>query len=443
MKVIVEPGSISGAIAAPSSKSITQRAYAAALLHKGTTIIHHAGNSDDEQAALEIIQQLGAKITDTSIGVPHLKNVWDPSDTFSLPLTIKSEGINPISGHINCRESGLSARLFTPIAAICGNEIRIDGTGSLLKRHLDGFLETLPALGIGIPGFTGYLPFSVQGPLQARSVKVNAAGGSQFLSGLLFALSGCATEPITISVTGLKSKPYIDLTLGILSHFGKPIKHNNYREFYIDPAIFVNKETIEINIAGDWSSAAFMLVAGALAGNISVTNLNFNSKQADKAIIDVLKNAGAEMAITDNSVTVKSSFLQPFEFDATHCPDLFPILAVLATCCNGESCIKGVHRLFNKESNRVASIADMLWDFQVPFSMEDDTLSISGQGFFQGTRIDSQDDHRIVMAAAIAALRANGPVEISNAIAINKSYPDFFKDLILCGGNCTFINEEE
>ncbi len=350
MKAIIQPCSLHGVIAAPPSKSVTQRAYAAALLHTGKTIIHNAGNSDDENAALDIIQQLGANVT-------HGSSV----------VTVESKGLKPVSGFINCGESGLAARLFAPIAAISNSEIKIEGKGSLLKRPMDGFRDAFTALGVALPGFNGHVPFAIQGPLRARSVRLNASGGSQLLSGLLFALSSCAKQPITINVTGLKSRPYIDLTLEVLAHFGRPVTHKFYREFYIDPALFAYNETIEINIEADWSSAAYMLVAGALAGSVTVQNLNLISKQADRAILELLKNAGVDMIINDDSITTKTSILQAFEFDATHCPDLFPIVSVLAACCSGESNIKGVHRLFNKESNRVESIADMLWDFQVPF----------------------------------------------------------------------------
>jgi 3-phosphoshikimate 1-carboxyvinyltransferase len=428
MKVRVEPGNISGIIAAPPSKSMTQRAYAAALLHRGKTIIHNAGRSDDENAALQIIQQLGANVI-LHTDVPHLQGVAHLTE-------IESNGINPISGAINCGESGLAARLFTPIAALSAKEILIKGRGSLLQRPMGGFAEVLPALNIDLSGFNGFVPFSIKGPLQARSVKVDGTGGSQFLSGLLFALAYVATGPITIEVRGLKSIPYIDLTLEVLAHFGKPVTHDDHTMFYIDPAFFINKGTVEMKIEADWSSAAFLLVAGAIAGNISVQNLQVNSTQADRAILDILKDIGAEISMDNDSISVKRSPLQAFEFDATHCPDLFPVLSVLAACCDGESYVKGVHRLFHKESNRAESISEMLQDFDVPFSLEDDMLCITGVKKLQGTIINSYNDHRIVMAAAVGALRANGPVDILQTDAVNKSYPGFFNDLILCGGRC-------
>jgi 3-phosphoshikimate 1-carboxyvinyltransferase len=423
MKAIVHAGYVNGSITAPPSKSHTQRAYAGALLHTGATVVHNAGHSADEDAALLVIQQLGAKV-----------NVGEH-------IEILSTGVKPVSGIISCGESGLAARLFTPVAALYDGNVEVGGAGSLLRRPMDGFADVLPALNVSVGGFTGYLPFSVRGPLQGRSIQINAAAGSQFLSGLLFAISAAAKEAVTIEVANLKSKPYIDLTLSVLAHFGKSVTHHNYKQFYIDPSLYVHKEAIDISIEADWSSAAFLLVAGAIAGNIVVRNVAIDSTQADRAILDVLATAGAEIKSGDNYISVTKKRLQAFDFDATDSPDLFPILSVLAACCMGESSIAGVHRLFYKESNRVESITEMLQDFAVPFSVEDDTLFITGVPQLQGTVIDAYSDHRIVMAAAVGALCANGPVEIAGAEAVNKSYPAFFKDLTLCGGKCILVYE--
>jgi 3-phosphoshikimate 1-carboxyvinyltransferase len=421
MRAIVNPGSISGAITAPSSKSMTQRALAIALLQKGVTTIHFPGNSDDEKSAITVIQQLGAKITNQT----------------PISLEITSNGINPITNIINCGESGLAARLFTPIAALASSPVSITGYGTLLKRPMYGFNQALNSLGISVSGFNGYLPVTVHGPLESISFRLSAANGSQFLSGLLLAISYSAKGLVTIEVADLKSKPYIDMTLEILALAGKPIRHDNYTSFYIDPTLFTPKQNLEMTIEGDWSGAANFLVAGAITGEISVNNLQTTSHQADTAIITALRLAGATVEEQGNCITVKKAPLQGFEFDATHCPDLFPILSILAANCAGESYIKGIHRLHDKESNRVESIAEMLQNFDVPFSIEDDSFCITGVRVLQGTVIDTFNDHRIAMAASVGALRANGPVDIIDADAVNKSYPNFFGDLSLCGVNWT------
>ena len=425
MKVRVEPGSIAGIIAAPPSKSMTQRAFAGALLHKGRTTIYNAGKSADEQAALQIIQQLGASVVQQADGT----------------IVVNSNGVVPISGQINCNESGLATRLFAPVAALSAQAINVAGAGSLLQRDIVGLEEVFRDLGVALPGFNGHVPFTLQGPLTAKDITIDSGESSQLLSGLLFAFSYAATEPVTITVKKLSSKPYIDMTLDVLRQFGRPVANSNYQSFTIDPTLFTQTENITIDIAGDWSSAAGLLVAGAIAGKVSISGLANNNIQADNAIIAVLKEAGAVVEWRDGMVSVSSVSLKCFDYNATDSPDLFPVLAILAACCDGESTIKGLHRLFNKESNRAESIGEMLQSFDVPFSMEDDTLFVTGVGALQGTIIDSYNDHRIVMAAAIGALRANGPVDIEHAEAVNKSYPDFFKDLISCGGKCTFIDK--
>jgi 3-phosphoshikimate 1-carboxyvinyltransferase len=415
MKARIEPGPINGTIHIPPSKSITQRAYAAALLFASTTLIRNAGHSADEEAALHIIEQLGATIT------------------YGSNTTIVSQGIAPISNAINCGESGLAARLFAPIAALHHQPLTITGYGSLTRRPMEGFSETLTQLGATLPHFTGYLPVTIHGPLKAQDITVNTSGSSQLLSGLLFAVAAIATQPISITVHGLQSKPYIDLTLDVLAQFGRPITHKDYRLFRIDPASFTRLPTRDFTIESDWSSASCMLVAGAIAGEITIPNLHTNSKQADRAVIEVLLQAGANMTITNESITTSRSALSAFEFDATNCPDLFPALAALASFCNGGSSIRGVHRLFHKESNRVESITEMLWRYGVTFSVEDDTLYIEGRERLQYCYIDGYKDHRIVMAAAICALRAKGAVTITCADAVSKSYPDFFRHLQQCG----------
>ena len=418
MQILIEPGKINGEVKAPPSKSMSQRALAVALLQRGTTIIRGIGSSNDEKNALSVITQLGARI------------VSQTEDE----LVIYSDGVKPVSDTVDCGESGLAARLFTPIAALAGKPVSITGSGTLLKRPMYGFNQALTSLGIGVKDFNGYLPVTVHGPLESLSFRLNAGNGSQFLSGLLFAIAYSAKTTVNIKVADLKSKPYIDLTLDMLQHAGRPIRHNNYTSFVIDPSLFTPVHDLEIDIQGDWSAAANFLVAGAIAGQVKVTGLNVLSHQADRAILAAIKLAGAEVTEGDNCVTVKKQVLTEFEFDATHCPDVFPILSILAACASGESHINGIHRLYDKESNRVESIANMLQQFDVTFSIEEDSFCIWGEGELTDSTIDCYHDHRIVMAAAIGALRASGTVTIDGAEAVSKSYPTFFEHLGLCGG---------
>ncbi len=419
MNARIEPGKINGSIIAPPSKSMTQRVFAGALLHSGKTIIKNAGTSGDETAALNIIQLLGATV-----------------QRHDDVIEVTGGDVHSINGSIHCGESGLSARLFTPSAALSDGSIAITGEGSLLQRPMKVFEEVLPKLGITVTATKGCLPITLSGNFTPADITIDGSESSQFLSGLLFAYCYAKDgQAHTIEVRDLKSKPYIDMTLHVLRQFGCDVRHDGYKKFYPARA---SEDTvgkgIAITIDGDWSSAAYFLVAGAIAGNVSLSGLADNNIQADNAILPLLKSIGADVQITTDTITVKKALLSAFEFDATDSPDLFPVLAILAACCAGESYIKGVHRLFHKESNRAHSISEMLMDFDVPFSIEDDTLCITGVDRLQGTVIDAHHDHRIAMAAAIGALRANGPVDIPGAEAVNKSYPDFFKHLSLCGG---------
>jgi 3-phosphoshikimate 1-carboxyvinyltransferase len=424
MQAIIDPGFIQGEIHLPASKSMMQRVCAAALLHHGKTIIYNPGNSNDDKAALHIIQQLGAKVSYKDNNI----------------IEIESDGIKPIATEIHCGESGLSARLFIAIASLSSQDLYITGSGSLLQRPMTELMNLLPQLGVTIKHIDNNLPFHIQGPLQPKDITIDGSLSSQYLSGVLFALAASATAPVTITVLNLTSKPYIDLTLQVLSQSGYDVSHDDYKQFYIKPKPTNIPKEIRITIESDWSSAAYWLVAGAIGGDVTVHGLNTKSTQADKAILDVLKKAGARLTIENETINVKRSRLKRFEFDATHCPDLFPILAILAACCKGESMIRGVHRLVHKESNRAASIAEMLDQYDVAYFVQDDSFYIRGKEELEQASVDAHNDHRIAMAAAIGALKAVDTVIINGSESVNKSYPEFFSHLQSAGIDCTITD---
>ncbi len=412
MNVRITPGKTEGAINVPPSKSLTQRAFAGALLHKGVTVISNYGTSEDEQAALVIIRQLGAAV-----------------EKYPTHVQITGSGVAPAHSIIHCGESGLAARLFAPLIALSSLPVTLTGKGSLLRRPMHFLEEALPQLGVRVEAKNNCLPAIIQGPLQPKNITVNGAFSSQGLTGLLFAYSFTAKEETTIEVTNLTSQPYIDLTLQVIQAFGKKLRHEAYKRFFITPAPITSNE-ISYTVEADWSSAAYWITAAAIAGTITLNGLNPDSLQADKAILDVLKQCGGKATWAGDALQIRSpENLYAFDFDATHCPDLFPILAILATQCKGISSIKGLNRLIYKESNRKASIQEMLTRFGVSFKMENNTLLIEGSRVLQSGRIPSFNDHRIAMAAAIAALKANGAVTIEQAESVSKSYPDFFQHL--------------
>lgn len=413
MRAVVYPAKLSGSQVAPASKSSMQRACAAALLHHGQTNIFNPGHSNDDLAALDVIQNLGAIVA---------KN--------ENHIQVISNGVHPIGPSMNCGESGLGIRMFTPIAALSDQQILIEGKGSLVKRPMHFFDEILPALGVQINSNNGFLPISIKGPLKTANITVDGSLSSQFLTGLLMAFAAAGASNQTIKVNQLKSKPYIDLTLAVLKHFGWEVNHVNHEQFTFKPRAIV-KDTIDYTVEGDWSGAAFLLVAGAIAGPITVRGLQMDSTQADKAVMKALELANASIQIEQEAILIgaNSEGLKAFEFDATDCPDLFPPLVALAAMCKGVSIIKGVERLAHKESDRGITLQTEFAKLGVTILLEGDIMKIEGVETIKANTVFSQHDHRIAMACGVAALRANGPIEITEAEAINKSYTDFFDHL--------------
>ena len=424
MVAIVHPSKLSGSQIAPASKSSMQRACAAALIHIGKTIIHNPGHSNDDLAALEVIQKLGATVIigKTASGKIH-----------TSPIEVNSNGVKPIGPSMNCGESGLGIRMFTPIAALSHELISIEGKGSLVKRPMHFFDEILPLVGVKVQSQKGFLPIEIQGPLVPATITIDGSLSSQFLTGMLMAYAAADVQYVEIKVLDLKSKPYIDLTLAVLNAFGWKVEHTNYESFRF-LAHTPLQPVIEYTVEGDWSGAAFLLVAGAIAGPIKVKGLQLDSTQADKKIMEALISAKANMIQEVDGILIgpsadNSNNLIAFEFNATDCPDLFPPLVALASVCNGVTKIKGVSRLAHKESDRGLTLQTEFAKMGVQIELVGDEMLIHGGSLIQSATVFSQHDHRIAMACGVAALVANGPIEITAAEAINKSYTDFFTHL--------------
>ena len=413
MIVKIQPGKILGNIDAPTSKSSMQRACAAALLNDGKTIITNPGRSNDDLAALGVIDNLGAKVLHQSTN----------------ELVIESKGVKPVSREMNCGESGLGIRMFAPIAALSDQEIIINGTGSLLSRPMDFFDEIFPKLGIEIESNHGKLPIKIKGPLKPVDITIDGSLSSQFLTGLLMAYGKAATKPVTITVNNLKSKPYIDLTLQVMQEFGYSVINHQYESFEIHPVNVPSHQPKNYLVEGDWSGAAFLLVAGAIAGEITIKGLNVFSSQADKAILRALTMSEAVVSIAEDQIVIGPGKLKAFHFDATDCPDLFPPLVALASFCDGTTVIEGVSRLAHKESNRGLTLQEEFGKMGIEITLQDDLMLVKGGTGLKAAIVHSHHDHRIAMACAVAALRAEGETTIEEAEAINKSYPTFYSDL--------------
>jgi 3-phosphoshikimate 1-carboxyvinyltransferase len=421
MIAIIQPSSIKGSIQAPASKSSMQRACAAALVTKGKSIIKNPGHSNDDRAAMDIIKRLGAELT--------INNE---------ELVIDSAGVHPVSNEINCGESGLSIRMFTALAALSEIEITITGSGSLAVRPMDFFDEVLPQLAIKVQTRNGKLPLVIQGPLTPANITIDGSLSSQFLTGLLMAYAASGASDVAITVTNLKSRPYIDLTLNVMKQFGLKVPENrNYESFYFDsqPINQSTNQLVNYTVEGDWSGAAFLLVAGAIAGNITVKGLDVYSAQADKAVLQALIDCGAGISIASSHIELRPLPLKAFHFNATDCPDLFPPLVALAACCSGTSAIEGAGRLTHKESNRALTLQEEFGKMGIEIKLQEDLMLVKGGTGIKGARVHSRHDHRIAMACAVAGLKADGNMVIEEAGAIDKSYPDFYGHLIRLGAS--------
>lgn len=420
MIATIQPSDLSGKIQAPASKSSMQRACAAALINKGESIILNAGHSNDDKAALSVIEALGAIVKHKS----------------DHEIEVDSTGKN-IPTSVNCGESGLGIRMFAPLIALNHTPITINGEGSLLTRPMDFFDEVFPELAIKVASNKGKLPITLTGPLQPKNITIDGSLSSQFLTGLLMAYAAAGAADVTITVTNLKSRPYIDLTLKVMEAFGMKVPvNNNYEDFYFEKAGEKNSASkISYTVEGDWSGGAFLLVAGAIAGNIEVIGLSEVSTQADKKMLEALSDAGAGMNIKGDHIVLSPKPLHAFTFDATDCPDLFPPLVALAAYCNGITSIKGVSRLAHKESNRGLTLQDEFGKMGLSIELNDDIMLVHGGKGLNGAKVHSRHDHRIAMACAVAALKARGETIIEDAEAINKSYPDFYDDIKLLGGS--------
>ena len=401
-----------GEVIPPCSKSYAQRALAAALLASGRTTLRGIELCRDTRSAIEAIRTLGARV--------------EIKDDNTL---IIDGGLKPTANTLNVGESGLAARLFTPIAALGGEAMRIEGGGTLRHRPMAMMVEPLRTLGVEVRDGGGRLPIEVHGPIKGGRVVVDGSISSQFITGLLIALP-CAKSDTTIEVRDAVSTPYIDMTLETLERFGVEVMHNegDYSEFYIEGNQIL--KPVDYTIESDWSAAAFIMVAAAIAGEVTVRNISTLSRQADTLVCRALERAGASIIIEEGAITVAHRPLEAFTFDATNSPDLFPALVALAAAAEGVSTIRGIERLRGKESDRGEVLKEEYRKLGIDIELDYDenVMRVVG-GKPHAADVDSHDDHRIAMSLAITALRIEDKVAIRNRECVAKSYPSFFEDL--------------
>lgn len=429
MQIRITPKSLSGTVSAPVSKSAAHRLLICAALGDRPCKIRCNGTNADIEATIACLCALGAEIK------------REDDFLFVTPIAALTQGAT-----LDCGESGSTLRFLLPVVCALSADCTLIGHGRLPHRPLSPLYEELAAHG-AILSENGKMPLTVGGNLSAGRFTIDGGVSSQFISGLLFALP-LLQKPAEIVVTGkLESARYIDLTLEALAAFGIVPEKTETGWKFDGTERYRSPETLEVE--GDWSGAAFWLVAGALPreekASLTVTGLRESSLQGDKAIVPLLRQFGAKVEQAGDAYTVTAAPMQGILIDAADIPDLVPILSVAAAFAQGETVIRNIARLRIKESDRVSTILFLLGAFGVSAFADENTLTIFGGGSDGGTpaicapSLDSFNDHRIAMAAAICASASVGDAEndtlvIKTAEAVRKSYPDFYDLYRTLGG---------
>lgn len=415
--VKINPKKLEGTINIPSSKSICHRAVISASLAKGTSYIEDVNLSEDIKATCEGMKSLGVDI----------KYICENK----LKIE-RNEEFRVINKIINCRESGSTLRFLIPIFLLFNDEVTFIGEGKLVERPLDVYYEIFDRKNITYRTNDRKLPLTVKGVLSPGVFQMRGDISSQFITGMMFALPLLSRDS-TIKVEGyLQSKGYVDLTIDVLNEFGIIIVNNDYREFYIKGE--QHYEPLNYNIEGDFSQGAFWIVAGILGGNIECTNLDMNSKQGDKIIVDLIRSMGGDIQVYDDKIRTIYSNTNGRIIDVSQCPDLVPILAVLGALSKGTTKIVNAERARIKESDRLRAISTELKKLGGDVEERDDGLIIEGKKELKGGKVDSWNDHRIAMALAVASIGCKEPIVINGSEVVNKSYPKFWDDFRKLGG---------
>ncbi|HZJ77527.1 MAG TPA: 3-phosphoshikimate 1-carboxyvinyltransferase [Clostridia bacterium] len=422
MDIVIEPSSLCGEIGAIASKSDAHRVLICASLAEKTVHVKMQKNtSKDIQATIACIKAMGAQ-------VETLENKY-----------IITSG-KPVEGYtLDCGESGTTLRLLLPVAAVMGREFTAVGHGRLPQRPMSHLVSAMNENGCEID--SDYLPIRVSEKLKSGIFKLPGNISSQYISGLLIALPMLEGDSRIVLTTKLNSVGYVNMTIDTLKQFNIDIKRTN-DGFYIKGGQKYRADK-EIEVQGDWSNSAFWLTVGAISGRITVNSLPKVSSQGDREIVRILDEMGAKVKTKVNSVSVCRTQLDSISLDAEDIPDLVPVVAVAMAVANGESTIYNISRLRLKESDRVHTVACMLNALGAEVEEKDNALVIKGKNKLSGGDVDSFNDHRIAMAAAVASTVCKNKVTITNAQAVEKSYPDFFNHFKTLGGKINVITNRE
>lgn len=413
MNVLLTPSLLEGDLRVIPSKSYMHRALICASLADRPTVLHCPQSNRDIWATAGCLSALGAEIREEN-GVYTV-----------FPIVEKHEK----TAHLCCEESGSTLRFMLPVTAALGRKATFYTKGRLSQRPLSPLYEELVRHGVTLSE-NGVFPLSVEGQLTGGEFALEGSVSSQFFTGLLLGLP-LLSEESKITVLGrLESAPYVALTCAVMKEFGvEPVVTE--QEMHVSPASF--RSPGELFVEGDWSNAAFWLVAGVIGGKIRLTGLQKESTQGDKAVVTLLQEMGGNVREEKGVYLAEKSVLHGVTIDAADIPDLVPILAIAAAYAEGETVIKGAARLRLKESDRIASVCGMLKALGAPCEETADGMIIQGGGLTGGI-VDACNDHRIAMSGAVASLVCKEPVTILGGQAVEKSYPDFFRHLESLGG---------
>lgn len=411
-KIKISKSQLSGKIVAPPSKSQSHRVIISACLADGVSYIKNISFSKDVLATIRCMTKLGA-------------DVKISGDT----LIIKGITNHNLIADLDCGESGSTLRFLLPVAAALGATATFIGHGKLPNRPIVDYLNIFRKHNVTVKT-QGGLPLKIRGQLSSGKYEISGNVSSQYISGLLFALPLLKADSEIILTSPLESKGYVDMTIATLMQFGIVVKRTANGFFVKGGQRYLPCDTA---IEGDWSQAAFFLVGGALNGEVSVSGLSLESAQGDRAIFDIIKKFGGDISFENGTATVKKSTLKATTIDCTDIPDLVPIIAVMGAYSNGLTTLQNIERLRYKESDRVEATIEGLRAFGFLCGAEEKNIAITSHRINSNFEVDGYNDHRIVMAFAIAGT-IDGDTVISDCEAINKSYPDFFMDLKSVGG---------
>ena len=427
MKTVkIFPSKLQGTVVAPSSKSMGHREIICAGLAAGTSIIDNISMSKDIEATMRCLKAINVAVDEIPSMIAGRK-----------ALQISGTG-HPMAAadSVDCGESGSTLRFFLPLGANLNCPLTFTGHGKLVSRPLQAYYDIFDEKFIQYFNDNGNLPVTVNGRLTPGTYKLPGDVSSQFVSGLLFVLPLLNGDSVIEIISPLESSAYVDMTINCLAKFGVQVENEKgeHRRYLVPGNQHYKAQDSQVE--GDWSQAAFWTVGGSLGASITCQGVNVNSLQGDQAVVSIMERMGAKLQQDANSVTVNGGATKATVIDAANCPDIIPVLTVLAAVSEGTTKIINAGRLRIKECDRLAAMTSELNKMGAAITEEPEGLTIVGkpEGLRGGVKVDAWNDHRIAMSLAIAAQKCAGPIILSGAESVAKSYPTFWEDYKSVGG---------